>query len=501
MPEQERVREALARCEFVVLQECFDGTETAPFADLLLPATTWGEKGGTVTNSERRISRVRRAVAAPGEARDDWRIARDLAWALGPRIDRQDATRLFDYPAVEDVFREHVATTVGRDLDIGGLDYDVIDAAGPQQWPFPAGAVAGRPRLYEDGRFATEDGRARFVVPVSTLTAEVADARFPIRLTTGRLRDQWHGMSRTGRVARLHNHVEEPRIELSRADLEARELVSGDLVKVTGRRGEIVLRAVASDEIRSGQAFVAMHWGRNALNTAGVNELTTRRFDPFSKQPELKHAAVQVTKAALPWQALIMRTDADADTALARCTERLAMLTPWLDRFAYAALSLAGRDHPAVVLRIAHHQPLPPGWLDELDALLGLDHEDCLSYQDTRRGIAKRARIEGGVLTGVRLTGETAAAAWLRDVMVDRLPTTDLRRWLLARVSTPPASAPSRGRVVCNCLNVAEREIQEAIATGADVRALQDRLKCGTSCGSCVPELERMVTSMRRVGT
>ena len=367
---------------------------------------------------------------------------------------------------------------------------------------FSSGAVAGRTRLYEDGLFATDDGRARFVVPVATLTAETADARFPIRLTTGRLRDQWHGMSRTGRVARLYNHVEEPRIEMSSADLEARELVSGDLVKGDGApRRNRAARRWPRKRSAAGQAFVAMHWGRNALNTAGVNELTTRRFDPFSKQPELKHSAVQVAKAALPWQALMMRTDADAETALARCTERLATLTLWLDRFAYAALSLAGRDHPAVVLRIAHHQPIPSAWLDELDVLLGLDHEDCLSYQDTRRGIAKRARIEGGVLTGVRLTGETAAAGWLRDVMVDRLPTTDLRRWLLAPVSTPPASAPSRGRIVCNCLNVAEAEIRKVLQTGADVRALQDQLKCGTSCGSCVPELERMVASTRRVGT
>ena len=495
MPEQERVREALARCEFVVLQEAFAGTETAPFADLLLPATTWSEKEGTVTNSERRITHVHHAVPAPGDARDDWRIARDFARALGPLIDRDDAARLFAYESPEDVFREHVATTVGRDLDIGGLDYATLDAMGPQQWPFPAGAAAGRPRLYADHRFATPDERARFVVPVATLTAEHTDARFPLKLTTGRLRDQWHGMSRTGRVAQLFNHVEEPRIELAAADLDARGLASGDLVRVRSRRGEIVLRALASDEVRPGQAFVAMHWGRNILNSDGANALTLRTFDPYSKQPELKHAAVQIERAHLPHQALLMRTDLDADLATSNALLRTRALAPWIERFAYAALTLAGRDHPAVVLRIAHHQPIPEAWLAELDALLGIAHDGCLSYSDARRGVTKRALIEDGVLTGLRLTGETIASGWLRDVMVDRMPTTDLRRWLFAPLAEPPVAAPSRGRVVCNCLNVAERDIRAAVVGGADLATLQETLKCGTSCGSCVPELRRMVAA------
>jgi assimilatory nitrate reductase catalytic subunit len=505
LPEQERMREALARCDFVVLQEAYRNTETAPFADLLLPAATWGEKEGTVTNSERRITHVHAALPPAGEARPDWRIVCDFALALGPRIGK-DAAKLFPYASPSEIFDEHVMSTRGRDLDIGGLSYALLDAAGPQQWPFPQGAnvadAASRVRLYADGRFPTADGRARFVVPTQALTAERADARFPLRLTTGRLRDQWHGMSRTGKVAQLYNHVDEARIELHADDLAVRGLKSGDLVRVKSRRGDVVLRAEASVEIRSGQAFIAMHWGGNTLNSAGANALMLRAFDPYSKQPELKHATVQVEKAMLPYQALIMRGEpgeatGGADDPAGITLERAARLAPWLERFSYASLALAGREHPAVVLRIAHEQPIPPEWLAELDALLGLDDDHCLAYSDARRGITKRARIEDGILVGLRLTGETAAAGWLRDVLVERQPTAALRRWILAPLANPPAAAKSRGRVVCNCLDVAERDLAAAIAGGAGFDELQATLKCGTSCGSCVPEIRRLVATGR----
>jgi assimilatory nitrate reductase catalytic subunit len=497
LPEQALVREALQRCDFVVLQEAYRSTETAPFADLLLPAATWGEKEGTVTNSERRISRVRRALTPPGEARPDWRIVCDFALALGPKIGKPEAARLFPYDGVEPIFAEHAASTAGRDLDITGLDYALLETAGPQQWPFPAGAeladASRRTRLYADGRFPTSSGRARFVVPTPVLTVEKVDARHPLHLTTGRLRDQWHGMSRTGKVARLYSHVDEARIELNAGDLAVRGIKRGELVRVKSRRGEIVLRAFASEDIRKGQAFVAMHWGRNVLNSAGINELIAGDFDPFSKQPELKHAAIHVERAELPWQMLLMRAESSARAA----TEQAELLVPWLERFAYASLALAGRDDAAVVMRVAHDQPIPEHWLAELDALVGLAGDDCLSYRDARRGISKRALIEGERLVGLRLTGETVAATWLRDVMVEHQPTAELRRWLLAPLAAPPAAAQGRGRVVCNCLDVAERDIVAAIAAGDGFDELQQKLKCGTSCGSCVPEIKRLLAAGR----
>ncbi len=497
MPDQARIVEALKAAEFVVVQDAFRGTESAAFADLLLPATTWGEKEGTVTNSERRITHVNAALPAAGESRADWVIARDFARALGTRLGR-NAEALFPYETVEQVFAEHVESTRGRDLDITGLSYALLDRLGPQQWPFPAGAESGTATLYTDRRFATANGRARFVVPSAATTAEKIDARYPLHLNTGRLRDQWHCMSRTGQVARLYSHVDEPRVEVHADDLARRGLKDGDLVRIKSRRGEIVLRAYASNAQRPGSTFVAMHWGRNALSNSGANALTAGRVDPYSKQPELKHAAVQMSRADLPFQALLLRTETSDDAAQQLTLTRMEALAPLLARFAYASLSMAGRDRPALVLRIAHDQPIPEDWLAELDRLCGLDHPACLAYRDARRDITKRALIEDGLLTGIRLTGETAAAAWLREVMVERQPTAELRRWLFAPLATPPVAAKSRGRIVCNCLDVAEPDIVEAIAGGADLDTLQATLRCGTSCGSCVPELKRMLDARRQ---
>jgi assimilatory nitrate reductase catalytic subunit len=209
-----------------------------------------------------------------------------------------------------------------------------------------------------------------------------------------------------------------------------------------------------------------------------------------------------VAKAELPYQALLLATHVDPEAADGASRTLAAKLAPWLSRFAYASLALAGRDAPAVVLRLAHHEPIPADWLAELDRLFGLDAADCLRYTDSQRHISKRARLQDGALTALRLTGEgdcLAAGTWLREAMIERLPAADLRRWLFAPFA-PLAQAPaagSRGRIVCNCLNVSENDIQAAIAGGDDFEALQAKLKCGTSCGSCVPEIKRMVAMGR----
>ncbi|MEN3109936.1 molybdopterin-dependent oxidoreductase [Uliginosibacterium paludis] len=495
MPSQALIREAMEQCEFVVVQEAWGNTETAKYADLLLPARTWAEKEGTVTNTERRITHVNPAITAPGETRADWVIARDFALRLGHRLGHASTARLFDYPSAESVFQEHVESTRGRDLDITGLSYAVLDEHGPQQWPFPEGAQTGRVRLYADGKFASANGKARFVIPAEALTAESVDEAFPLRLTTGRLRDQWHGMSRTGKAARLYSHTDEASIDLHPVDLQRAGIDDGELIRVSSRRGSVILRARSAAEIRSGHAFVAMHWGRNLLSSSGANELTLNALDPFSKQPELKHAAIRIEKVELPCQALLMRSAVYADAANGLALERLAALEPWLRRFDYASASLAGREFPSVVLRIANATPIPPEWLEELDALMDLQGGQCLSYADTGRGISKRALIEEGLLTGLRLTGETAAAVWLKDLMVERSATDALRRWILAPLATPPVSGNSRGRIVCTCMNVSENEIRTAVAGGADFAKLQETLKCGTSCGSCVPEVRRLENS------
>ena len=323
MPDAGAVRRALAGAEFVVVQDAFRDSETADYADVLLPAAGWAEKEGTVTNSERRISRVRAAVAAPGEARPDWQIAVELARRLG-------GEKLFPYAKAEDVFNEHRATTRGRDLDITGLSYSLLERKGPQQWPY---VREGTKRLYSDGRFPTPTGRARFVATQYVAPQEDVDGQFPLRLNTGRLRDQWHTMTRTGTAARLFSHAPQPEVLLHPGDLSAFGLSDGELVRLASRRGTMVMKARASADMRPGDAFVSMHWGSRFTGGAGANALTLPVVDPFSKQPELKHAAISVQRFEPRWRRTLT---APASAELQR------LVTPYLQRLDYAALTLDG---------------------------------------------------------------------------------------------------------------------------------------------------------------
>src|SRR3990167_3843847 len=238
LPDQATVRKALETVEFVVVQEAFATTATCAYADLLLPATTWGEKDGTVTNSERRISRVKAATPAAGESRHDWAIFTDFGRRLEERLPersggyRRDVTTLFPYDKPESIWNEHRESTRGRDLDITGLSYQILEATGPQQWPMPDGQTTGKVRLYEDGLYPTPTGRASFSAIRYEPVAEARDARFQYSLNTGRLRDQWHGMSRTGTLGRLFGHVSEPLIDMNPQDMARLGLVDGDLVHV-----------------------------------------------------------------------------------------------------------------------------------------------------------------------------------------------------------------------------------------------------------------------------
>ena len=497
MPDLTQVRAALERAEFVVVQEAYRNTDTTQYADLLLPASTWGEKEGTVTNSERRITRVRAAVPPPGEARADWAIAADFALRLGVALDDARAPRLFPYTAPEQVFNEHRETTSGRDLDITGLSYAMLESNGPQQWPLPEGAPAGRARLYEDGKFPTPNGRARFADVRHRATAEKVDARYPLALNTGRLRDQWHGMSRTGTIARLLNHAGEPRLAMNARDMERRRLADGDVVRLRSRRGELMARVEVSEQMRSGQAFLPMHWGSQFMSGAGVNALTQPAFDPLSKQPELKHAAIEVEPVVLPYQVVAMRRFDAGDAASVQALRDA--LQPLLQSFDYATLTLSGRDNAVVVLRGYAAAPIADSVLDRLDQLFDLaDTTRTMRYIDARRRVEKAALVETGIVQSVCLSGETAAQEWLKNMMVEGAPAEAMRAWILAPVAAPPRGSFNRGRIVCNCLDVAEAEITAQLAAGAGFTQLQERLKCGTECGSCVPELKRMCQPQER---
>ncbi|WP_074577121.1 nitrate reductase [Polaromonas sp. JS666] len=549
MPDQATVRRALERAELVIVQEAFATTSSCDYADLLLPATTWGEKTGTVTNSERRISRVRPAVAAPGETRHDWAIVVDFAQRLekllkaGSQASAPEAAipegppalpraTLFPYPlgdaalGVEVIWNEHRESTRGRDLDITGLSYELLEEA-PRQWPFKPGESAGKARLYEDGVFPTADGKARFANTVYKPVAEPRESRFPFSLTTGRLRDQWHGMSRTGTLGRLFGHVAEPSVQMNAQDMARRLLKDGDLVHVTSKRGSIIVPLQASPEVAVSQAFIAMHWGEeylsgqstNGATLAGVNAITTSAYCPTSKQPELKHAAVKILKADMPWTLLAMAWLPGGEVLAAR-----EQLKPLMAAFPFTscvpfsnntALADQGRERSGLLFRAAGHEAPPDELLARLEAILGLDGAEVLRYADRKKGQRRTVRLlrkdDAAELAGFVLAGDTSAQAWIKTLLQDELPAQAYGRLLLLPGAKPPVAVQSRGKLVCTCLNVSDTAIDEHLALVAGgggggghlhtdeerLASLQATLKCGTNCGSCVPELKRRVRSAR----
>lgn len=493
MPDLNAVHEALQQAEFVVLQETYSHTDTAPYADVLLPAAGWGEKEGTVTNSERRISRVRAGVAAPGEAQPDWRIAAETARRLANHLGH--SPNLFAFESAEAVHREYRLLTTGCNTDISGLDYARLDAEGPLQWPVRPGEKATS-RLYTNGRFPTASGRARFMPLQYKAVAEEIDARYPFRLTTGRLRDQWHGMTRTGRVPQLWGHVPEPAIALHPDDLVRRGLKAGDILKVESRRGMLTMIAEADPGLAPGTVFLPMHWGGRYLNSVGCNAVTLPVTDARSCQPELKHAAVRLSPLALPWRLIAFGNAPDSDS--------LALLDRLQGVLKDAAFATAVPvADGGVLLRMALPQAPAPALTDRIHALFGLNTETALRYSDPRRHLSRCVRLDGDRIAAACLSGDTTGESWLREFFAQGISVADLGARLLAPVDEAPRKVSGKGRVVCSCYSVGEQQVADALASvegsaGERLAAVQSRLRCGTQCGSCLPELRRLATSVAK---
>jgi assimilatory nitrate reductase catalytic subunit len=503
LPDQKMVQRALERAEFVVVQESFATTTTCSYADLLLPATTWGEKEGTVTNSERRISRVRAAVAAPGQSRHDWQIATQFAQHLAHSLQLGQALR-FDYESAESIWLEHRASTRGRDLDISGMSYAMLERA-PQQWPLPAGRNQGKERLYEEGVFPTVSGKARFVNVQYRPVAEARSARYPFSLTTGRLRDQWHGMSRTGTVSQLFSHAPEPVLQMHPQDMAQLQISEGELVQISSSRSSLLLPVSASNDMGLRQLFIAMHWGNEYIHT-GVNALTTSAFCPDSKQPEFKHCAVKVSKVTLPWSMVAMAW-LPTQLALQVRTE----LQSCMKQFSYASCvpfaQTSQINQPAastgLLFCAAHDSAATQEQISTFERLLQLDRVDCLRYADAHRGQLRTVRIHQGhalqTLHGFLLAGNTAASPWMRTLLQNETPLPCAAHQLLSGSAQPPQGAiATPNKTVCTCfavsLNAIEQHLQQCAGnTEQQLQSLKDTLQCGTNCGSCIPQLQRIV--------
>jgi assimilatory nitrate reductase catalytic subunit len=342
--------------------------------------------------------------------------------------------------------------------------------------------------------------------------AEPRDARYPFALNTGRLRDQWHGMSRSGRVPALWAHEPEPVAELHPQELARLRVHEGQLVRLRSRRGELLLPARASTSLGPAQVHVAMHWGAEVM-AGGVNRLTSPARCPTSRQPELKHAAVAVeavTAETLPWRlvaAAWLRDEADAlraRAALAACTgwAPYAVLVP----FGPAPGAAAGTATHGLLLRLAAPAPLAGAALDTVAQALGFDVDGVLRYDDPRRHQQRRVRLAGHPhpsLQALLLAGDVTAASWLLPLLQSAAPVPEglPAPALLAPLPRPPVAVPAPDRALCNCLGVGRMRIESVLArtVGAPAQrllALQRELGCGTQCGSCLPELRRLAASV-----
>lgn len=289
MPDARRIEAALRKAKFVIVQDISSNSNTVYHADLVLPAAGYMEKTGVMTNSDRRVSLVQKITSPPGKALPDaeilWRFADKMGW--------KDS---FNYSSYEDIYAEYVSSTKGTNIDVTGLSHQRLKES-TVQWPYTEKDKVSTPRLFEDKQFFTANKKAQIhgVDPVNK--SEKISKNYPLVLTTGRIRDQWHTMTRSGKVSKLNGHIKDPYIEIHPEDAKVRKIKEGDLVDVVNTRGNARVIAKITSTIRSGLVFMPMHWGKKANNDLNrANNLTNPLFDEMSQQPDFKYAAVEISR-------------------------------------------------------------------------------------------------------------------------------------------------------------------------------------------------------------
>ncbi|WP_053569547.1 nitrate reductase [Caballeronia cordobensis] len=495
LPDGDRVKRALEQCELVVASDIVEKTDTNAVADVLLPALGWGEKDGTVTNSERRISRQRAFVPAPGNARADWRIVCDVARRMGfAGFDFAGPHEIFDEHARLSSYRNDASTGVYRAFNVGGLagmSRAQYDALKPVQWPLLAAGEEGAARLFEDGRFSHADGRARFIATVPRAPVNAPDEDHPLVLNTGRVRDQWHTMTRTGRSAKLAGHIGESFIDMHPQDALACGVREGELARVASRWGSMVARVQHGGGMPRGSVFVPIHWNDQVASDARVGAVVNPVVDPVSGEPEFKHTPVSVEKFHVAWHGF----------SLSRSTPDLDRVTHWtrVHGTRFVRFEMAGRNRFDAA-HGDHH--------DWARALFHIDdhHADWIEYEDKSAGVYRAAhlvddRIESCVFISER--PDLPARAWLASLFEkDRLDDDDRASLLLGQ---PAARGEDTGPTVCSCFGVGRNTICSAIREKGlkSAAEITSCLKAGGNCGSCVPELKKLIveTEMARLST
>ncbi|MER8435610.1 molybdopterin-dependent oxidoreductase [Mesorhizobium sp. M1393] len=545
MPDADAVEAAIRACPFVVVSDVLAMTDTVRHAHVRLPAAAWGEKDGSVTNSERRISRQRAFLPVPGEARADWWIIAEVAKRMG-------FGEGFSHASPAGIFAEHAALSAfenddARDFDIGAygdIDAEDYEDLAPFQWPAPspgtplwptghlpskggdrlsprpslisnaargepapklpisplAGEMAGRPeggaqaesekdlgvqarraspssRFFANGNFYTPDGKARFI-PIRPVPQTRTNEKFPLVLNTGRVRDHWHTMTRTGKSPRLSQHLAEPFVEIHPEDAQHYGIGDADIVRVSTVLGEVLVRALVTARQRQGSIFVPMHWTDQFSARARVDALVAPITDAISGQPALKNIAARVERfaaAAFGFAVLAERpASVDADYwSLARCA------AGWRLELALEA----GRD-----------------WTAFAASLFGADAlGETLAYHDVAGGHYRFARFAGSRLAGALYLAPKPVAV-SRSWAVEQLGAdhADRRERLAIVAGRPGGNRVDRGAIVCSCFGVGANQIAEAVRGGCvSVEAIGAALHAGTNCGSCRAEIRTIIEARR----
>lgn len=468
MPDADRVAEAIATVPFTVVSDIMARTDTGDLADVILPAAGWGEKDGTVTNSERRISRQRAFLPKPGDTRPDWRIMCDVAARMG-------WGEAFAYDSPAEIFREYaelskVSRAFGKDFDITGLagltDEDYA-AFAPVQWPVPEeGAPGGR--FFADGGFYNPGGKAR-MIPTQP---PAAAPQTGLRLNTGRIRDQWHTMTRTGKSPILGQHQAEPYVEIHPDDAKRLGIELADLIELRAEQGGGIYRALHSEKVQPGQLFVPMHWTRQRSRSSWVNRSVKAETDPVSGQPALKASAVKAVRFEAAWYGFVASA------------EPLELSTD------YGAISKTKTGWQAEIA----DRSLPTDWPGFLSALTGCDADDLSLFEDSSTGQLRAALQRGDVLQALFFAApEPVAVGRPHIVSLIGTKTTPLS----ALAGRPTGDVPDPGATVCSCLSVGLNTLKGAIADGCNsVDALGEATGAGTNCGSCKPELAALLTGV-----
>ncbi len=472
LPDADAARAALKKLElFVISENVLSNDTVGAGAHVLLPALAWGEKSGTVTNSERRISRQRAFLPAPGEAKADW-------WIVGEVAKRLGFGAAFDYGSAAAIFREHAGLSAfenngSRDFDIGGLSSvsdEAFDAMTPVLWPHRTDET-GQQRFFAGGEFFTNDRKARFVAPERpVLRTEINEGR-PLRLNTGRIRDQWHTMTRTGMSQRLGAHLPEPFVEVHPDDAARRGLADGSFARVTTDHGQCTLKVVVSARQQRGMLFAPIHWSEANASAARVGALVAPITDPFSGQPEAKATPASILPYEYVFRGFVL--------------SRKPLKLP--DHAWWARATVGG----GLGYLIADNADLK-GWSSWLRAVAG---EELAEYSDFGGGVYRAASFTGDAIETCLFLGPARDAGdWdvVKELFAAGSLTDEQRRMLLS--GKPAQGLASAGPVVCACFGVGRNTICDAIAAGArSATEIGLRLKAGTNCGSCIPELKRLI--------